>query len=116
MPSSKVISPGHSYRPGYHRRISHPSRNTKENGETIEMIKARLADLLEGFVNGTCGKGEWDAFLSVRHEDPDVEKIRDHCELLDIEFPARKLGQFCSEEGGKVLLNYARRLREESTS
>ena len=83
---------------------------------SLEMTKARLADLLEGFVNGTCGKGEWDAFLSVRHEDPDVEKIRDHCELLDIEFPARKLGQFCNEEGGKVLLNYARRLREESTS
>ena len=80
----------------------------------MKMTKVKLADLLEGFVNGTCANWEWDNFLSIPHDDPEIEKIHDRCEQLDVEFPPRKPGQFCNEQGQAVLLNYARQLREKS--
>jgi hypothetical protein len=46
------------------------------------MTRTKLADLLEGFVNGTCGDWEWDDFLSVPHDDPEIEKIHERCEQL----------------------------------
>lgn len=84
--------------------------------DSLKMTKSKLADLLEGFVNGTCGKGEWDAFLSVRHKDPEIEKIRDRCELLDAEFPPNNPHQYCNDDGAAVLMNYVRELREEASS
>lgn len=75
------------------------------------MTKAKLADLFEGFVNGTCGKGEWEAFLSVRQKNPEIEKIRLRCELLDVEFPPKNPHEYCNEDGAAVLMNYVHQLR-----
>ena len=80
----------------------------------FKMTKAELAHLLESFADGTCGEWEWDDFLSIPHKDSEIEKIRDHCEQLDVEFPPNKPGQFCNEEGLAVLLGYARLLREQT--
>jgi hypothetical protein len=80
------------------------------------MTKVQLANLLEGFVNGTCGDWEWDEFLFSNPTDPEIETIRQHCERLDIEYPPSRSGEFCNDEGAEVLLNYARKLRRESSS
>jgi hypothetical protein len=90
--------------------------NQRKASFRLKMTRTELADLLEGFVNGTCGDWEWDNFLSVPHDDPEIEKIHDRCEQLDVEFPPTKPGQFCNEEGEAILLYYARQLREESSS
>jgi DNA integrity scanning protein DisA with diadenylate cyclase activity len=82
----------------------------------MEMTKAKLADLLEGFVSDTCGKGEWDAFVSVRQKDAEIENIRLRCEMLDVEFPPRKPYEYCNDDGAAVLMNYVRQLRGESGS
>lgn len=79
------------------------------------MTRIKLADLLEGFVNGTCGPWEWDDFISVQHKDPEIEKIRLRCEVLDVEFPPRRPHEYCNDDGAAVLMNYVRQLRESNS-
>jgi hypothetical protein len=78
------------------------------------MTRTKLADLLEGFVNGTCNDWEWDDFISVRQKDPEIEKIRQRCEILGVEFPPKKPHEYCNDDGAAVLMNYVRQLRDES--
>ena len=73
--------------------------------------KVQLAELLEGFVNGTCDEWEWDDFISVPQKDPELEAVRLRCETLDVEFPPRKAREYCNDEGAAILLNYAQQLR-----
>jgi hypothetical protein len=68
-----------------------------------------VADLIERFVAGHVGKWEWDDFISVTWEDPDVEAARIRCAAIQDEFPAR--AGYCSPEGIRELLGLALRLR-----
>jgi hypothetical protein len=63
-----------------------------KNVASLEIHQNRSCDLLEGFVNGTCGDGEWDAFISVRQKNPELEKIRLWGEQLGLEFDGKASG------------------------
>ena len=77
------------------------------------MTKTELADMIEGFVNGTCGEWDCDDFISISHKDPEIEEIRQHCSLLDRLYPPRRPREYCNDEGTAVLLDYVRQLRGE---
>ena len=76
------------------------------------MQKSDLADLIEKFVNGTIGEWDWDDFISVKRSDPEIEEIRRRCAEVPVEFPPKRDGEYCSEEGAAVLTNLVRLLRE----
>ena len=75
------------------------------------MTKTELANMIEAFVSGTCGEWDWDDFVSVSHEDPEIEAIRQQCLRLDRLYPPRKPHEFCNDEGAAVLMEYVRELR-----
>lgn len=77
----------------------------------IERTPAQVAKYLDDFLHGTGPKWEWDDFLSTALTDPELEKIRKHCQKLDLEFPPEKPGDFCGPKGLEVIRAYAEQLR-----
>jgi hypothetical protein len=77
------------------------------------MTKLEVANLVESFVNGTCGPWEWDDFVSMKHEDPGIEAISLHCGRIPEQFPSSQENHYCSEEGVAALKQIALLLRSE---
>lgn len=77
------------------------------------MTKLELAQLLESFIDGTCGRWEWDDFTSIRQKDPEIEKWRQELTLFDEKYPRRVATEFCNSEGSDEMLRIAKLLREE---
>lgn len=76
-----------------------------------EIIDA--AKVIESFADGTCGPYDWDDFLSRSWKDSELQKIREECERVEIDYPARNEHEWCSEEGIGALMTIAGRLRRE---
>jgi len=70
-----------------------------------------VAKFLEDFLSGTGPKWEWDDFLATAIADRELDKIRKHCQKLDLEFPPDKPGHFCNEKGLAVIRGYVDHLR-----
>jgi hypothetical protein len=74
-----------------------------------------VISIIQCFLDGTAGKWDWDDFISVPiKDDPFLEEIRKRCAALPEEFPPDKSGQYCNEEGVKILKEYTRILQEKS--
>lgn len=80
------------------------------------MRKDELANLIEAFLNGTCGEWDWDDFISVKQSDPEIEEIRLRCANLPWEFPSARPDEYCSDKGTVVLKDYVQRLRRGGVS
>jgi hypothetical protein len=78
----------------------------------MKMTKAEVADEIEAFVEGTGGEWDWDDFIHIPIDNPELERIRLRCEKLPEEFPPSQSGYYCSSEGIRVLEEIARELRQ----
>jgi hypothetical protein len=74
----------------------------------------QVADTIDAFVNGTGRQWDWDGFISIRLDDPELEKIRQKCVALPIEFPPTARTEYCSDAGVQVMRELAQGLRAQS--
>lgn len=72
------------------------------------------AELIESFVNGTCGAYDWDDFLNGSKKDTRLQDIREECERVETDHPAGTEHEWCNDEGALALLAIAARLRREA--
>ncbi|MGI8654937.1 MAG: hypothetical protein ACR2LC_06935 [Pyrinomonadaceae bacterium] len=75
------------------------------------MTKQEVADLIESFLNGTCGIWEWDDFISLTHKDPMIEAVSVRCASIPSEFPPLEKGHYCGTGGEVKLKQIAQSLR-----
>ena len=66
---------------------------------------------IESFVAGTCGPYDWNDFLNGSKRDAELQKIREDCERVEIDYPARHNHEWCNDEGDRALIQIATRLR-----
>jgi len=83
----------------------------KKKASGVERTPAQVAQILENFLNNTGPKWEWDDFTATPLTDPELERIRDHCKRLDLEFPPEKPGEFTNEMGRGVVRGYLEQVR-----
>ena len=81
------------------RRAAHPTR-------------ADVADSLEGFLDGTGRRHDWDAFIAQPLGDPSLEAIRTRCAHLPVQFPPQRPGQYCSDAGMLIVRSLVAELRQ----
>ncbi len=62
--------------------------------------------IIKSFLNDSCNEWEWDDFISIPIENSFLEKIRIRCAGLTKEFPPQNKGEYCNDEGVKVLEEY----------
>jgi len=74
------------------------------------------AKVIESFVDGSCGPYDWDDFLNGSKTDAELQKIREECERVEIDYPARNNHEWCNDEGGRALMQIATRLRLDASS
>ena len=58
-----------------------------------------VAEIIERFVEGTCGPWDWDDFISFPLDDPALEAVRRECADLPDRYPPTKRGWYCNDEG-----------------
>ena len=75
------------------------------------MTKTEIADLIESFLDGSCGDWDWDDFIHTRLNDPELENIQRRCDRLPLEFPPTERGHYCGAEGVEVLKKMVEDLR-----
>ncbi len=71
-----------------------------------------VADVLNNFLSGKGDEWDWDDFISVPIEDPELNAIRVICASLPQRFPPKVKGNYCSKEGFALLENLLNNLRE----
>ncbi len=79
-----------------------------------KMTKGEVADTLEAFISGSSKDWDWDDFISLRLQDPELDKIQKECAVLPDKYPPKEKGQYCSPEGIEVLKNIVIKLRAVS--
>jgi hypothetical protein len=83
----------------------------KKTEAAVQRTPAQVSKFLEDFLNGAGPKWEWDDFLSTPVADTELEKIRERCRHLDLEFPPNKPSAFCSDQGFTVIRGFVDQLR-----
>src|SRR5262249_14533127 len=82
-----------------------------------KLSAGEVARILEGFLEGTGGRWDWDDFtLGMSLDDPELEEIRKRCAGLWQEFPSDNPRHYCSEQGRTVIRDYITQLRASSGS
>lgn len=71
-----------------------------------------VADLLERFLDLRLGPWEWDDFVGVRQNDPQLEDVRKTCLRARQEFPAGASGSWCDPEGLEEIRSALQKLRK----
>ena len=79
------------------------------------MNALEVADVIESFLDGSCGDWDWDDFMSARFTDADLEIVRRKCAAVPQEFPPTAQHTYCSEEGVRVLRGLAHALRQRNS-
>ncbi len=77
----------------------------------MKRTREQVAAEIEAFIKNKGGPWDWDDFISIHIDDPELENIRRRCAGLDKELPPDRDGVFCSAEGIEVLKAYIRQLR-----
>lgn len=75
------------------------------------MTKREIADLIESFLDGSCGEWDWDDFMNERLSDPELKEIQVRCASVPQEYPPTERGHYCGPEGLKVLKQMVTDLR-----
>ena len=76
----------------------------------MKRTRQEVAETIEAFVNGTGRQWDWDGFISIRLDDPDLEAIRQKCIAVRDEYPPSKPTDYCSEAGMEVMRGLAQSL------
>ncbi|MEY2501790.1 MAG: hypothetical protein QOG12_1045 [Verrucomicrobiota bacterium] len=70
-----------------------------------------MASTIDGFASGAANQWDWDGFISIRIDDPELEKIRQRCIAIRDEFPPEKVTDYCSPAGMEEMRKLAESLR-----
>ncbi len=81
-----------------------------------EKERKRLADLIAGFIDGTCGPYDWDWVMTGPKESQEAERVSSLCASLDTLHPPQKKGHFTDDVGLTVLRELVVLLRATSAS
>jgi len=65
----------------------------------MKRTSEEVANTIEGFVDGTGKQWDWDGFISIRLDDPELEAIRKQIVDLPVQFPPAEPEDYCSEAG-----------------
>jgi hypothetical protein len=74
------------------------------------MNKVEVANLIKSFVDGSCGKWDWDDFTSIRQTDPKIEQVRLHILTIPDKYPSNNPKHWSNEDGVRVLQEIAESL------
>jgi hypothetical protein len=77
----------------------------------VTRTKQEVGDIIERFINGTGGEWDWDDFCSHRIADPDLDLIRGKCSGLGSTHPPTVKGNFCNENGIRLMREMIQSLR-----
>ena len=80
----------------------------------LVMTKTEIANLIESFLDGSCGEWDWDDFIHTKLNTPELEEIQKRCAYLPQEFPPMERGHYCGAEGFEVLKKMVNDLRRSS--
>jgi hypothetical protein len=78
------------------------------------MSVSEVADLLERFANDQASGYDWDDFLSVQLDDPNLDAVRLEAGRLAQAYPPPNGRGYCSDEGKDILRALAAGLRARS--
>jgi hypothetical protein len=78
---------------------------------SVERTKLEVAEIIERFLDGTCGPWDWDDFCSHEMSDPELESVRHRCSRLDIFYPPAEEGHYCGEVGFQIMRQLVVKLR-----
>jgi hypothetical protein len=79
---------------------------------SISRTPEEIATIIESFLDGNCGKWDWDDLCSLTISDANLDHVRVLCSSACFNFPPTEKGHFCSSEGRAYLREIARTLRE----
>lgn len=88
----------------------------RQKAKGVERTPAQVAKFLKDFLDSAGPKWEWDDFLATPIADPELEKIRERCRHLDLEFPPETPGNFTHAQGLAVIRGYLEQLRRGATA
>jgi hypothetical protein len=81
----------------------------------MKRTREEVAKTIDGFISGTGRQWDWDGFVSIRLDDPELEAIRQRCVSLPVEFPPSTKTDYCSAAGIQVMRNLLQGLRSVSS-
>jgi hypothetical protein len=79
-----------------------------------DLTKEEVANEIESFLGGKGGPFDWDDFCGFTLTDAELDRIRARSARLDQEFPPASSGEYCNDEGRKVLREYLVQLRRSA--
>jgi hypothetical protein len=80
--------------------------------DTTAATYLAVASILEGFVEGTGGQWDWDAYItSMTFDDPYLREVQMRMIHLSDKFPVKKGMGYCGPQGLQVIRDYAKELR-----
>ena len=77
----------------------------------IQLSRLEVANIIEAFLDGTAGKGDWDGFCSFAIADPYLDSIRIRCCDLRQTHPAERKGHYCNQAGFDLMRRLVADLR-----
>lgn len=77
----------------------------------VERTREEVARIIHNFLDGTGKKWDWDDFCSLPIKDAELNRIRDICCNLGINYPPTQNGHYTSATGIEVLAEIARKLQ-----
>ena len=77
----------------------------------IKRTPEEIAKIIDEFLDGTCGKWDWDDLCSIEIEDPELDRARLLCSTVCFVYPPTESGHYRSSEGREYLRELALRLR-----
>jgi hypothetical protein len=77
----------------------------------VRRTPQEVAKLIEGFLDGTIGRWDWDDCCSFRIEDPALDAVRMQC--VDLHEEHGHPGQYCGPAGIEILRQLVASLRKE---
>ena len=79
----------------------------------MKRTREEVANTIDGFINDTGRQWDWDGFISIRIDNPELEAIRKRCVALPMEYPASTAKEYCSEAGMQVMRDLVQGLRSQ---
>ena len=79
----------------------------------MKRTREEIAKTIEAFVDGTGRQWDWDGFISIRLDDPELEAIRKKCVAMPDQFPPTARGEYCSPAGLQAIRELAQGLRAQ---
>lgn len=76
----------------------------------MSLTRAKVAEYIRNFLDGTGGEWDWDDFLSAKSDDPWLDQIRATCAELPDCYPPTRKDHYCSDDGFVVLRDLLKEL------